>query len=239
MVPRLGPRNLKINLGNPPKVLRKAPYQLSVFWPDFLTRSARNSIKGSENAYSALESTNTASKNIGAWIGWLRHIINQKTCPCHDPIGPKPPTKLKFFFFIQNYTTPVVITGFEQLSSSICCRVIWLAKIFHERANYTFSEKFWIRPKTGFLTHNFDYRYASESIQGSRDADFDLVFNKTLSQKSGSMGWGPGPAKCGQNLKKHAFFVTSPPEIPPKTKNVFFRFWLQDLLKPWMVWIAP
>jgi len=31
LVPRLGPRKLKINLGNPPKVLRKSPYQLAVF----------------------------------------------------------------------------------------------------------------------------------------------------------------------------------------------------------------
>jgi len=35
LVPRLGPKNHKINLGNPPKVLRKAPYQLAVFWPNF------------------------------------------------------------------------------------------------------------------------------------------------------------------------------------------------------------
>jgi len=28
-------KKLKINLGNPPKVLRKAPYQLAVFWPKF------------------------------------------------------------------------------------------------------------------------------------------------------------------------------------------------------------
>jgi len=35
LVLRLGPKNFKINLGNPPKVLRKAPYQLSVFWPNF------------------------------------------------------------------------------------------------------------------------------------------------------------------------------------------------------------
>jgi len=27
--------------------LRKAPYQLAVFWPNFWTRNARNSIKGS------------------------------------------------------------------------------------------------------------------------------------------------------------------------------------------------
>jgi len=35
LIPRLGPKKLKINLGNPEKVLRKAPYQLAVFWPNF------------------------------------------------------------------------------------------------------------------------------------------------------------------------------------------------------------
>jgi len=101
-----------------------------------------------------------------------------KTCPCHDPIGPNPPTKFKKKIFILNCTTPLVITGFEQLSSSICCRV-WLAKVCPERANYAFSEKFWIRPKTELLTCNFGYRYANKSIEGSIDADFHLVFNKT------------------------------------------------------------
>jgi len=67
LVPRLGPKNIKINLGNPPKVLRKVHYQLAVFWPNVSTRNARNSIKGSNNAYSGLESTNTASQNIGSW----------------------------------------------------------------------------------------------------------------------------------------------------------------------------
>jgi len=33
------------------------------------------------------------------------------------------------------------------------------------------------------LTHNFGYRYGSKSIQGSIDADFDVVFNKTLLAK--------------------------------------------------------
>jgi len=28
------------------------------------------------------------------------------------------------FFFILNYTKPLVITGFEKLSSYICCRVM-------------------------------------------------------------------------------------------------------------------
>jgi len=52
-----------------------------------------------------------------------------------------------------------------------------------------------------FLAHNFAYRYASKSIKGSVDADFDLVLNKTLSQKSWLMGWGPGPAKGDQNFQ--------------------------------------
>jgi len=37
------------------------------------------------------------------------------------PLAQNPPPKLKFFFNL-NYTTSLVITGFEQLSSSICCR---------------------------------------------------------------------------------------------------------------------
>jgi len=64
-----------------------------------------------------------------------------------------------------------------------------------------FLKSFWIRSKTGFLTHDCSYRYASKSIKGFIDAYFDLVFNKTLSQKNGSMGWGPGLAKGGQNFQ--------------------------------------
>jgi len=97
------------------------------------------------------------------------------------PLAQNPQTNLKKIFLNVNYTTPLVITRFEQLSSSICCRVM-AGQICPERANCAFSEKFWIRRKTGFLTHNFGYRYASKSIKGSVDADFDLVFNKTLSQ---------------------------------------------------------
>ena len=78
---------------------------------------------------------------------------------------------------------------------------LWLAKVCPERANFAFSEKFRIRPTTGFLTHNFGYRYASKSIKGSTDADVDLVFKNTLSQKNGSVGWGPEPAKNGKNFQ--------------------------------------
>ena len=35
LVPKLEPKKLKIDLGNPQKVLSKAPYQLAVFWPNF------------------------------------------------------------------------------------------------------------------------------------------------------------------------------------------------------------
>jgi len=50
------------------------------------------------------------------------------------PLAQNPPTKLKIFFYF-NYTTQLVITGFEQLYSSICCRVMagqslpWKAKL--------------------------------------------------------------------------------------------------------------
>jgi len=60
---------------------------------------------------------------------------------------------------------------------------LWLAKVCPERVNCAFSQKFQIRQKNGFLTHNFGYRYASKSIKGSVDADFDLVFNKTFRQR--------------------------------------------------------
>ena len=97
-----------------------------------------------------------------------------------------------------------------------------VGQICPERANYAFSEKFWIRPKTGFLTHNFGYRYASKSIQGSIDKVFDLVFNKTLSQKSGSMSWGPGPAKGGQNFQNMPSLWRHIQKSPHRKRKTFF-----------------
>jgi len=49
--------------------------------------------------------------------------VTKKHAPVMIPLAQNPPTKLKLFFVL-NYTTPLVITGFEQLSSSICCRVM-------------------------------------------------------------------------------------------------------------------
>jgi len=40
------------------------------------------------------------------------------------PLVKNPTTKFKDIFFILNYTKPLVISWFEQLSDSICCRVM-------------------------------------------------------------------------------------------------------------------
>jgi len=41
--------------------------------------------------------------------------------------------------------------------------------------------------KNWVLTHDFGYRYAIRSINGSIDADFSLVCKQTLIQKNGLM----------------------------------------------------
>jgi len=83
---------------------------------------------------------------------------------------------------------------------------------------------FYKNPKTGFLAYNFGHRCASKSIKGSIDADCHLVFNKSFSQKNGSMGWGPGLAKDGllfQNMPSLWHHLQKP---PLKQKIVFFDF---------------
>ena len=95
LVPRLGPKNF----GKSPKSIEKSPLPISCFWLNFRTRTARNSIKGSKNAYSALQSKNTASQNIGAWDRFMTSSNQPKIMPCHDPICPKPPKQLKNFFY--------------------------------------------------------------------------------------------------------------------------------------------
>jgi len=60
-----------------------------------------------------------------------------------------------------------------------------------------------------------------------------------LSPKNGPLGQRPGPGKDGQNNTKTPLLVTLPPEnLKPKTKNVFFRCQLEDLLNPQRVWTA-
>jgi len=75
------------------------------------------------------------------------------------------------------------------------------------------------------MSHNFRSRYARKSVKGSIDADFDLVFNKTLSPTNDPFGRRPGPGKDGQNNPKTPLLVTFPPESSnPKRKNFFFDF---------------
>jgi len=73
-----------------------------------------------------------------------------------------------------------------------------------------------------FFIHNYGYRYARKPFKGSKEADFCLVSEKkNLSQKNGSIGWGPGPGKGDQkNAKTH--FDVPPANTKPKTKNFFF-----------------
>jgi len=70
---------------------------------------------------------------------------------------------------------------------------------------------------------HFRSRYTGKSIKGSIDADFDPVFNQTLSSKNGPLGRHPGPGKDGQNNPKTPLLVTFPPEkLKPKTKHFFY-----------------
>jgi len=81
-------------------------------------------------------------------------------------------------FFIQNDETSRVLRGFEQLTSSVCCRVMPV-KVWPEMANDTFCVTLLFLWKTGLLRHNFGSRSAKKSIKIQKDADFSLVSNKT------------------------------------------------------------
>ena len=55
--------------------------------------------------------------------------------------------------------------------------------------------------------------------------DFVVVFNKNLTQKNGTIGWGPGPVKGDQNFQSHR-------GPPLKKKKIFFPIQPEDLLNP-------
>ena len=90
------------------------------------------------------------------------------------PLTQKPPPKLKkkfFYFKLHDATSRYRVWTALQLNLLSSCA--WLKL-----------------PKTGFLTHDFGYRYASKSTKGSIDADFDLVFNKTFESNEWVNGLG-------------------------------------------------
>jgi len=72
----------------------------------------------------------------------------------------------------------------EGLNSSLAqsAAELWLAKVWPQMANITFSETFLFLSKSGFFRHNFG---SSNSIKGSKDADHSLVSKKILSQNNG------------------------------------------------------
>jgi len=70
-----------------------------------------------------------------------------------------------------------------------------------------------------FFIHNFGYRYVRKSFKGSKDVDFCLFSEKNLSQRNGSIGWGPGPGKGGQKNAKTPPLVTF---APTNAKTKFF-----------------
>jgi len=57
------------------------------------------------------------------WIGRWRHQNNSKSYPNHGVIFQKPQGQ-NLKKIVLNYKTSRIFRGFEQLSSSICCRVM-------------------------------------------------------------------------------------------------------------------
>jgi len=78
-------------------------------------------IKDFEDLHYSLESNKTfePQNHLFALANGITN--NSKTYPTHDIIDKKSKTKNFKKFIIQNYKTSQVFTGFEHISSSICC----------------------------------------------------------------------------------------------------------------------
>ena len=99
---------------------------------------------------------------------------------------------------------------------------LWRAKVWPERANYAFSEKLGIRPKTGFLAYNFRHRCASKSIKGSYRCRFSPSFQQNFEPKEWINGLGPRAGQRWPTFPKHVLFVMSPSENPHRNRTFFF-----------------
>ena len=150
---------------------------------------------------------------------------NIPQCWRHPPKNPYP--KHKFFYSkLQGFKC---LKAFEQVSSSIGCRV--LAGLFcPERSNHTFWGIFSIFLKSAFLTHNYASGYARKPIKALQKR-LKPSFQNNLSQK-----WLiPLALMARYNwLKwwKHAPIVTSPTENPKTRINFFFKSKLANLPNP-------
>ena len=84
------------------------------------------------------------------------------------------------------------------------------------------------QPKLGFVDAKFlpifvflSIILATDMLESHSRAlkTFCLVSEKNLSQKNGSIGWGPGPGKSGQKNTKIPPLMTFPPaNTKPKIK---------------------
>ena len=79
------------------------------------------------------------------------------------------------------------------------------------------------------MSHNFRSRYARKSIKGSIDADFDVVFNKTLSPKMAHWDGAEGQAKMAKT-QKHPSCDVRPRKAQTWNEKKFFWSAVQDLL---------
>jgi len=77
------------------------------------------------------------------------------------------------------------------------------------------------KPRICFLSHNFGTKNVRKPIKGSKDSDYSLVSKQNLSQKTGLLGWSPGPGNLGQKMCKPMPIVTSPTKTQhPKLSNL-------------------
>jgi len=180
------------------------------------------SIKPSQSSYHSLEciwiSPVIRRWRLGMfWKTWQNNLLFCK----HSQKGQNRTVK-SLFFSLYCKSFPIQIR-FEQLSRSMRWRMVVIKQrgVFHPRLGLVGADIF---NNFCFFVHNFRYRYARKSFKGSKDADFDLVSKKSLGQKNGPMGSGPGPTKGDQKKAKKTHLCRSPREPPPKTKNFFFYF---------------
>ena len=97
------------------------------------------------------------------------------------------------FFFILNYKTFPIFRGFEQLSCSICWRVM----VFSQNGQ-----------GDGLLWDlNFYPKYSLAS--------------KKLEPKNGCLGWRPGPGDLGQKNAQKKLITSPTTRLKPKTYKFF------------------
>jgi len=89
--------------------------------------------------------------------------------------------KLNYKYFLR------IFRVFEQLSNSIRCRF---------RAFSQNGQDYLLQDWSFY--HDLGSRNLRKLIKVSKDSNYSLVSNKTLSQKIGSLGWLPGPDDLDQ-----------------------------------------